>query len=59
MDSPAFAVFSTALLLLLLVIWVIMQILTLKVIFTGRLLGLDHGWIKRSDDRRYTEDKEA
>ncbi|KAJ5615885.1 hypothetical protein N7537_000999 [Penicillium hordei] len=52
MDSPAFNVFSTALLLLLVLMWVIIQILTLKGIVTGRVLGLDHGWKKRYDDRR-------
>lgn len=52
MDSPAFDVFSTALLLFLVLMWVIIQILTLKGIVTGRVLGLDHGWRKRYSDRR-------
>ncbi|KAJ5514401.1 C4-dicarboxylate transporter/malic acid transport protein [Penicillium fimorum] len=52
MDSPTFDVFSTALLLLLVIGWIIIQILTLKGIVTGRVFGLDHGWRKRYDDRR-------
>ncbi|KAJ5774148.1 C4-dicarboxylate transporter/malic acid transport protein [Penicillium paradoxum] len=59
MDSAAFAVVSTALLLLLLVIWITIQILTLKGIFTGRLLGLDHGWRRRRHDREHTEAKDV
>lgn len=59
MDSPAFDVFSTALLLLLVLMWVIIQLLTLKGIVTGRVLGLDHGWRKPYDDRRPAIIKEA
>ncbi|KAJ5276344.1 hypothetical protein N7524_002497 [Penicillium chrysogenum] len=59
MDSPAFDVFSTALLLLLVLMWVVIQIFTLKGIVTGRVLGLDHGWRKRYDDRRPAFNKEA
>lgn len=59
MDSPAFDVFSTALLLLLVLIWVIIQILTLKGIVTGQVLGLDQGWRKRYDDRPSAVIKEA
>ncbi|KAJ6138133.1 hypothetical protein N7471_004619 [Penicillium samsonianum] len=59
MDSPAFDVFSTALLLLLVLVWVIIQILTLKGIVTGQVLGLDHGWRKRYDDRPSAVIKEA
>ncbi|CAI7633644.1 unnamed protein product [Penicillium viridicatum] len=59
MDSPAFDVFSTALLLLLVLMWVIIQLLTLKGIVTRRVLGLDHGWGKPYDDRRPAIIKEA
>ncbi|KAJ5954797.1 hypothetical protein N7501_009076, partial [Penicillium viridicatum] len=59
MDSPVFDVFSTALLLLLVLMWVIIQLLTLKGIVTGRVLGLDHGWGKPYDDRRPAIIKEA
>ncbi|KAJ5039649.1 hypothetical protein NUH16_009435 [Penicillium rubens] len=59
MDSPAFDVFSTALLLLLVLMWVVIQIFTLKGIVTGRVFGLDHGWRKRYDDRRPAVNKEA
>jgi hypothetical protein len=52
MESPAFAVVSTALLLILLVIWFVVQILTIKGLFTGRVLGLEHGWNRRDPDRR-------
>lgn len=44
MDSPAFRVWSTALLLMLLMLWFTNQILTLKGIITGKVLGLDKGW---------------
>ena len=44
MDSPAFKVWSTALLLLLLVICIIVHIFTIKGLLTGRILGLAHGW---------------
>ncbi|KAJ5185072.1 C4-dicarboxylate transporter/malic acid transport protein [Penicillium cf. griseofulvum] len=59
MDSPTFDVFSTALLLLLVIIWIIIQIFTLKGIVTGGVFGLDHGWRKRYDDRRPAVIKEA
>lgn len=44
MDSPAFAVVSTGLLLILLVMWIVNQLLTVQGIITGRILGLEHGW---------------
>lgn len=44
MDSAAFRVWSTALLLMLLVLWFMNQIFTVKGIITGRVLGLDRGW---------------
>lgn len=44
MDSPAFKVWSTALLLMLLVLWFMNQIFTIKGLITGKVLGLDHGW---------------
>ncbi|KAJ5090878.1 C4-dicarboxylate transporter/malic acid transport protein, partial [Penicillium argentinense] len=50
MASPAFAVVSTGLLLLLLVMWVVMQVLTVKGIVTGRIVGLPHGWKARRAD---------
>lgn len=44
MDSPAFRVVSTGLLLLLLVMWIGAQVLTVWGIITGRILGLQQGW---------------
>lgn len=44
MASPAFQVWSTALLLILLVLWFWNQIYTIKGIITGHALGLDRGW---------------
>ncbi|KAL5362106.1 putative malic acid transport protein [Aspergillus floccosus] len=44
LDAPAFDVWSTALLLLLLVLTVWVTALTVKGIVTGRVLGLEHGW---------------
>jgi hypothetical protein len=39
MDSPAFKVWSTVLLLLLVIIWIVNQILTAKGLYTGKILG--------------------
>ncbi|KAJ5982329.1 hypothetical protein N7451_012429 [Penicillium sp. IBT 35674x] len=47
MDSPAFKVWSTALLLILLMITVVNHIFTVKGLISGKLLGLKHGWRKR------------
>ncbi|KAL4924254.1 putative malic acid transport protein [Aspergillus undulatus] len=44
MDSPAFDVWSTALLLMLVVMWIVVNVLTLKGIATGKILGLENGW---------------
>lgn len=44
MDSAAFKVWSTALLILLLVMWFVIQIFTVKGIITGEILGLSRGW---------------
>ncbi|KAL4781119.1 voltage-dependent anion channel [Aspergillus varians] len=44
MDSPAFNVWSTALLLMLLVLWAVVNAFTLKGIVTGRIFGLEEGW---------------
>ncbi|KAJ5675951.1 hypothetical protein N7462_008848 [Penicillium macrosclerotiorum] len=48
MDSPAFAVVSTGLLLILLLLWLVVQGLTIKGIITGRIFGLDRGWKRGS-----------
>ncbi|KAE8146584.1 voltage-dependent anion channel [Aspergillus avenaceus] len=44
MDAPAFKVWSTVLLLVLLIIWIANHIFTIKGLITGRILGLEHGW---------------
>ncbi|KAL4967593.1 putative malic acid transport protein [Aspergillus stella-maris] len=44
MDSPAFYVWSTVLLLLLVIMWVGVHIFTLKGLLTGKILGLERGW---------------
>ncbi|RHZ48573.1 putative malic acid transport protein [Aspergillus thermomutatus] len=54
MDSPAFSVWSTALLLMLVIIAVVLTLLTIKGIITGKVLGLEHGWRERAH-----QDKEA
>lgn len=60
MDSPAFAVVSTALVLILLVMWFAVQALTIKGIITGHILGLEHGWKHRGlIHRRSSEIKDA
>ncbi|KAF7183746.1 hypothetical protein CNMCM7691_004096 [Aspergillus felis] len=55
MASPAFDVWSTALLLMLVIIAIVNTLFTIKGIFTGKVLGLEHGWRKQA----YQEDKEA
>jgi hypothetical protein len=55
MDSPAFDVWSTALLLLLVIIAIVNTLFTIKGIITGEVLGLEHGWRKEA----YQDDKEA
>jgi sodium-dependent phosphate transporter len=44
MNSPAFDVWSTALLLMLVILWAVMNLFTIKGIVTGKLLGLERGW---------------
>ncbi|KAL4806053.1 voltage-dependent anion channel [Aspergillus unguis] len=44
MDSPAFYVWSTALLLMLLILWIINSIFTIKGIITGTIFSLEKGW---------------
>lgn len=44
MDSEAFKVWSTVLLLILLIIGIINHIFTIKGIYTGKVLGLENGW---------------
>ncbi|KAJ5863890.1 C4-dicarboxylate transporter/malic acid transport protein [Penicillium soppii] len=56
--STAFTVFSTGLLIVLIVMWVVHQILTLKGIVTGHLLSLEHGWGMKASDRQSAEVKE-
>lgn len=59
MDSPAFAVFSTGLLLVMLVMWIGNQVLTLRGIITGRILGLEHGWCRGPSRGTGTGNKEV
>lgn len=44
MEGAAFKVWSTALFLILLVMWILVQLLTIRGIVTGKILGLEHGW---------------
>ncbi|EHA21021.1 hypothetical protein ASPNIDRAFT_45733 [Aspergillus niger ATCC 1015] len=44
MDSPAFKVWSTALTLMLIIIWIVNHIFTIRGLITGRILSLQHGW---------------
>jgi sodium-dependent phosphate transporter len=48
-------VWSTALLLMLVIIAIVNTLFTIKGIFTGKVLGLEHGWRKQE----YHDDKEA
>lgn len=56
MDSPAFKVWSTALLLILLMITIANHIFTIKGLISGKLLGLKHGWRKRPS---HTNDRDG
>ncbi|KAL2851684.1 voltage-dependent anion channel [Aspergillus pseudodeflectus] len=44
MDSPAFDVWSTALLLMLVVLAIVVNLFTIKGIVTGKVFGLERGW---------------
>ena len=44
MDSKAFKVWSTALAIMLVIIWLTDMFFTLKGVVSGRLLGLRKGW---------------
>lgn len=48
LDSPAFAVWSTALLLMLVIIAIVLILFTIKGIITGKILGLENGWRHRA-----------
>ncbi|KAJ5784501.1 uncharacterized protein N7503_009713 [Penicillium pulvis] len=50
MDSPAFAAVSTGLLLIVLVMWIVNQLLTIRGITAGRIFGLEHGWRGKGPD---------
>ncbi|KAL4893816.1 putative malic acid transport protein [Aspergillus ambiguus] len=50
MDSPAFHVWSTALLLLLIALTIWVTLFTVKGIVTGKVLGLDQGWRQKYVD---------
>ena len=54
LDAPAFKGWSTALATMLVILWTINTILTIRGVFTGQLLGLEHGWRKES----YKHDRE-
>jgi hypothetical protein len=53
MDSPAFKVWSTALILMLLMIWVVNHIFTIKGLVTGDLLGVRQGRDTNAQDDTY------
>ncbi|KAB5578308.1 malic acid transporter [Coniochaeta sp. 2T2.1] len=44
MDSTAFKVWSTALAIMLVIIWLWNMLMSLRGVIQGSLLGLDHGW---------------
>ncbi|KAK2740749.1 hypothetical protein FQN57_005981 [Myotisia sp. PD_48] len=52
MDSAAFKVWSTVLLSLLVLIWATNQVLTIRGLITGKLLGLENGWKNAHDHSR-------
>jgi hypothetical protein len=56
MQSDAFYVWSTVLLLMLVVIAIVNTLFTIKGIYTGEVLGLEHGW---RGSYRDDDDKEA
>lgn len=58
MDSPAFNVWSTVLLLLLIIMCILMHIFTIKGLLTGKILGLPHGWSAKAYDEDHG-DKEV
>lgn len=48
MDSAAWSVWSTALLIILVIIWLVNHVLTVKGLISGKIVGLEHGW-KRAE----------
>ncbi|KAL2018670.1 hypothetical protein VTK56DRAFT_505 [Thermocarpiscus australiensis] len=56
LDSDAFKVWSTALAIMLVIIWLLNMALTIRGVLTGSLLGLEHGW--RRDLYRKENDAE-
>ncbi|KAK4234642.1 putative malic acid transport protein [Achaetomium macrosporum] len=54
LDAAAFKVWSTALAVMLVVIWLLNMALTIKGVVTGSLLGLEHGWRSRIVDNDLT-----
>ncbi|KAK3306343.1 voltage-dependent anion channel [Chaetomium strumarium] len=44
LDSAAFKVWSTALAVMLVAIWLLNMVLTIRGVVTGSLFGLEHGW---------------
>lgn len=45
MPSVAFKVWATALAIMLVIIWLILMSFTLFEVFTGRIFGLEKGWV--------------
>ncbi|KAL4865763.1 hypothetical protein BDV12DRAFT_187943 [Aspergillus spectabilis] len=52
MDSPAFDVWSTALLLMLVLLWIVVTLFTLKGTATGRIFRLEDGWKVRKSKQQ-------
>ncbi|KFY49100.1 hypothetical protein V495_00748 [Pseudogymnoascus sp. VKM F-4514 (FW-929)] len=55
LDSPAFSVWSAALTVTLVVIWIVNMVLTVKGLITGKVVGLEHGWDGEAYQRRRLE----
>lgn len=56
LDSAAFKVWSTVLAIILVIIWLVNMFMTIRGVFAGTLLGLEHGWRSKAYRKRDAEE---
>lgn len=59
LDSAAFKVWSTALAIILVIIWLLNMFMTIKGVISGSLLGMDKGWKVKVCDKPDAEQGRA
>lgn len=55
LDSKAFKIWSTVLATMLVIIWLLNILMSIRGVITGSLLGLDKGWRAEAYQKRDTE----